>query len=85
MLNSPERVDGMLTHLAKAYPDNYNRVGQKRDISMKSVVLNTPQTIALARVGRLNDVRMKKIKSFLRHVGRVTLELSASELLRIDE
>ena len=22
MLNSPERVDGMLTHLAKAYPDN---------------------------------------------------------------
>jgi hypothetical protein len=36
----PERVDGMLTHMAKVYPANYNRVGQKRDISTKTVVLN---------------------------------------------
>ena len=52
---------------------------------MKTVVLNTSQTIAFARVGRLNDVGMKKIKSFLRYVGRVNLELSASEVLRVDE
>jgi hypothetical protein len=35
--------------------------------------------MALAWVGRLNDVRMKKIKSFLRHVGKVNLQLSLEE------
>jgi hypothetical protein len=51
---------------------------------MKAVVLNTGQTIALARVGRLNNLRMKKIKSFLRQVGDVHLELSLKEQHRIN-
>jgi hypothetical protein len=84
MLNSDERVEGMLTHLAKHYGDKYTRIGQKRDLSMKTIALDTAQTIALARVGRLNDVRMKKIKSFLRQVGNVNLQLSAIEVQRID-
>jgi hypothetical protein len=41
-------------------------------------------TIALAIVGKLNDSRMKKIKSFLRHVGKVNLQLSLKEQERID-
>jgi hypothetical protein len=84
MLNSQERVEGMLTHLAKAHPDHYTRVGQKRDLSMRTIALNTPQTVALARVGRLNDVRLKRLRSFLKHVGNVNVELSASEVQRID-
>jgi hypothetical protein len=51
---------------------------------MRTVALDTGQTIALARVGRLNDVRMKKIKSFLRQIGKVNLQLSAKEQARID-
>jgi hypothetical protein len=84
MLNSEERLEGMLTHLARRHPDKYTRVGQKRDLSMQRVVLNTAQTIALARVGRLNDVRIRKVKSFLRQVGNVTLQMSQSEVQRID-
>ena len=33
MLNTDERVDGMLTHLAKVHPKRYERVAQKRDLS----------------------------------------------------
>jgi hypothetical protein len=84
MLNSEERVEGMLTHLAKTHPEKYTRVGQKRDLLMQRVILNTAQTIALARVGRLNDVRIRKVKSFLRDVGNVNLQMSVSEVQRID-
>jgi hypothetical protein len=48
MLNSGKRLDGMLTYLAKAFPAEYVHVGQRRKLSMKAVVLNTGQTIALA-------------------------------------
>jgi hypothetical protein len=84
MLNSEERLDGMLFYLAKAFPDNYIRVGQTRKLSMRTVALNTGQTIALARVGRLNDFRMKKIRGFLKRVGQVNLQLSDKEQQRID-
>jgi hypothetical protein len=84
MLNSPERLDGMLFHLAKVFPNNYIRVGQKQKLSMNTVALNTAETVALARVGRLNDSRMKKIKSFLRQVGKVNLQLPDKEQLSLD-
>jgi hypothetical protein len=84
MLNTEEHVEGMLSHLAKSSPEKYTRIGQKRKLSMQTVTLNTVQTIALARVGRLNDVRMKKIKSFLRQVGKVNLQMSIKEQERID-
>jgi hypothetical protein len=84
MLNSEERIEGMLTHLAKSYPNQYIRCRQRRDLSMKTVSLDTAQTIALARIGKLNDFRMKKIKSYLRQVGNVNLEMSAKEILCID-
>jgi hypothetical protein len=84
MLNSDERVNGMLTHLAKCHPAKYMSVGRNRKLSTRTVSLTTPQTIALARIGKLNDFRMKKIKSFLRHVGKVNLELSFKEQDRID-
>jgi hypothetical protein len=84
MLNTQERVEGMLAHLDKYYPDLYSTVGQKRHLSTRSVSLNTAQTIALARVGKLNDTRMKKIKSFLKHVGKINLELSLKEQEQID-
>jgi hypothetical protein len=84
MLNNEERVDGMLSHLAKTYPENFERIGRNRKLSTREVALNTVQTIALARVGRLNDVRMKKIKSFLRHMGKINLQLSVKEQERID-
>ena len=84
MLNTNERVEGMLSYLAKFKPDQYVRIGQKKKLSMRSVVLNTSQTMALARVGRLNDVRMKWMRSFLRNVGQVVLEMSVKEQQRID-
>ena len=84
MLNTDERLEGMLTHLSKTNPKMYERVGRNRKLSMRTVVLTTPQTIALARVGRLNDTRMKKIRSFLRQVGQVNLQMSLKEQERID-
>jgi hypothetical protein len=77
MLNTAERVEGMLTQLSKSDPDLYVSVARKRHLSVHPVALNTVQSLALARVGRLNDIRMKKIKSFLRHIGKVNLQLSA--------
>jgi hypothetical protein len=84
MLNTEERVDGMLTHLEKTYPASYERIGRNRKLSTRAVALNTEQTIALARVGRLNDVCMTNIRSFLRHIGKVNLQLSLKEQERID-
>jgi hypothetical protein len=84
MLNTPERVEGMLVHLAKLHPDFYSSVGQKRHLSIRPVALTTAETIALASLGKLSDIRMKKIKSFLHHIGKVNLELSAKEQERID-
>jgi hypothetical protein len=51
---------------------------------MQTVALTTAQTIALARVGRLNDVQMKNIQSFLRQIGKVNLQMSLKEQERID-
>lgn len=84
MLNTEERLEGMLLHLAKNHPDMYVQVGKRRRLSMKTVALNTAQTVALARVGALNDVRLRSVKSFLQKVGAVNLKLSAKELDKID-
>jgi hypothetical protein len=73
MLNTDKRVEGMLTHLSKTNPETYARVGRNQKLNMRTVVLTMAQTIALARVGRLNDMQMKKIRSFLRTVGKVNL------------
>jgi intergrase/recombinase len=51
---------------------------------MQRVVLNTVQTIALARVGSLNDVRIRKVKSFLRNIDNVNLQMSISAVQCID-
>jgi hypothetical protein len=84
MPNTDERVEGMLTHLSKTNPETYARVGRNRKLNMRTVVLTTPQTIALARVGRLNDTRMKKIRLLLRTVGKVNLQVSTKEVERLD-
>jgi hypothetical protein len=85
MLNMEERIDGMLSlYLAKYKPASYVRIGQTRKLSMRSVALTTGQTIALARVGGLNDTRMKKIKSYMRHIGKVCMQLSLKEQERLD-
>jgi hypothetical protein len=84
MLNTEERVEGMLLHLAKLYPQQYVAVGRRRKLSMEPIVLNTSQTIALARVGKLNDTCMTNVRSFLRQVGKVKLQMSLKEQQRID-
>ncbi|CAB9527704.1 unknown protein [Seminavis robusta] len=84
MLNTEERMNGMLSYLAKTSPKQYAKVGTDRKIKMRPNVLNTAQTVALARVGNLNDVRMKKVKSFLKNVGKVNLIQSTKEMSRID-
>jgi hypothetical protein len=58
--------------------------GKKRQLSTRIVALNTVQTLALARVGRLNDVRLQSIRSFLKNIGKVNLHQSKKEQLRID-
>ena len=52
---------------------------------MQPVVLNTAQTVALARVGNLNDIRMKKVRSFLHKVGGVQLKHATKDLQDIDK
>jgi hypothetical protein len=84
MLNTEEQREGMMTYLAKNNPEKYIRIGQTRKLSMQTVALTTSQTIALARVGRLNDVRMKNIRSFLRQIGKLNLQMSLKEQERID-
>jgi hypothetical protein len=84
MLNTDERVEGMLSHLAKTNPKVYEKVGKNRKISMKPAILSTTQTIALAQVGALNDTRMKQFRSFLRNVGKVNLQMTNSEIGRIN-
>ena len=51
---------------------------------MKVVTLDTAQTMALSRVGRLNDIARKRVKSFLRCVGHVNLQLLLEDRQRID-
>ena len=51
---------------------------------MKVVTLDTAQTMALSRVGRLNDIARKRVKSFLRCVGHVDLQLLLEDRQRID-
>jgi hypothetical protein len=84
MLNTPERVEGMLLYLAKYQSDLYLKVGKQRKISMKTVTLTTTQTMALAKVAQLNDDRMEKLRSYLRTIGKVNLQLSKVEQQRID-
>ena len=85
MLNTEERIDGMLLYLAKKKPTNFVRIAKTRKLSTRTVALNTGQTIALARVGGLNDTsRMRKIRSFLKQVGKVNLQMSVKEHHRLD-
>jgi hypothetical protein len=84
LLFNEERVEGMLLHLAKAHPETYVKVGTRRKLSMKIVSLDTAQTMALARIGRLNDIARTRVWSFLRCVGHIDLKLSLAERQRID-
>lgn len=84
MLNTPDRIEGMLRQLAKSHPDTYAMVGRKRKLSTQAVALTTSQTIALARVCRLNDFQLKKMKSFLLQVGQVRIQLSIKQQQQID-
>ena len=59
-------------------------VGRKRKLSTQAVALTTSQTIALARVCRLNDFQLKKMKSFLLQVGQVRIQLSIKQQQQID-
>ena len=84
MLNTDERVEGMLCYLAKTNPDTYARVGRNRKLSMQPFILSTTQTLALARLGRLNDTQMKKLRSFLKHMAKVNIGMATKEIERID-
>jgi hypothetical protein len=84
MLNTEERLNGMLLYLAKSHPKKFMEIGRRRKLSMNTIALNTAQTIALARVGKLNDSRMNYVRSFLRQVGKVNLQMSIKEQARID-
>jgi hypothetical protein len=85
MLNSEERVNGMLTHLAKLHPEKYIQIAKNRRLSTKAVPhLTTAQTLGLARVGKLNDVRLRRVKSYLHNVAKVQIHLSAKEIARLD-
>jgi hypothetical protein len=84
MLNTPERVEGMLMYLAKYETASYLKIGKQRKLSMKTVSLTTAQTMALARIGALNDDRMGKVRSYLRTIGKVHLQLSKGVQRKID-
>jgi hypothetical protein len=84
MLNNQEKTIGMLTYLAKKAPDTYGQIGSKRKLLTQPIVLDTAQTVALARVGNLNDDRLAKVHSFLRQVGEVDLKHAAAELKAMD-
>lgn len=51
---------------------------------MKVVTLDTAQTMALSRFGRLHDISRKRVRSFLRCVGHVNLQLLSKDRQRID-
>ena len=78
MLNTPDRVEGMLRQLAKSHPDTYVMVGRKRKLSTQAVALTTSQTIALARVCRLNDFQLKKWNLFCYKLGRFASSCQSS-------
>lgn len=84
MLNTPSHVEGMLRRLATSHPKTYVRVGRQRNMSPKTVALTTSQTIALARVCKLNDLQLKTMRSFLQKVAQVRLQLSILEQQKID-
>ena len=75
----------MLTFLSKLNKDLFEKVAKKRKVSINVPILSTPQTIALlARIGGLNDKRMKLMKSYLRKVAKVNIQMSKEEVKRID-
>ena len=84
LLCSSEKVEGMLVHLAKQHPETFLKVGKRRQLSTKLVTLDTAQTLALARIGHLNDIARKRVRSFLRCVGNINLQLSIKDQQRID-
>jgi hypothetical protein len=79
MLNTRDRVEGMLSYLAKGYADAFIATGKRRQLSTRIVALSTTETLALARVGRLNDARLQSIRSFLKNIDKVNLQLSKKE------
>lgn len=85
MLNTDERVRGMLTYISKTSPTTFTDVAQKRKLLKSVNVLSTAQTVALARVGNLNDTRLKNVRSFLSMIGKVNLQYSTKEIKRLDE
>ena len=84
LLNTEEKVEGMLSVLLKSNPATFKMVGRKQKVPMKQVMLTTTQTIALVRVGGLNDFRMKKVRSYINHMAKANIELASKEIERID-
>jgi len=74
----------MLLHLARSNPKTYERIGRKRRLDMNNTALVTTQTVAMARMSGLNDTQLRKMRSFLKHMGNVDLKLSAKQLKEID-
>ena len=77
LLNTEEKVEGMLSVLLKSNPATFKMVGRKQKVPMKQVMLTTTQTIALVRVGGLNDFRMKKVRSYINHMAKANIELAS--------
>jgi len=74
----------MLTLLAMKHLADYTMIGQKKKQSMQPETLSTPQSLALARKGKLNDRRLENVRSYLAKVARVnpqTNKLGLTKLL----
>ena len=84
MLHSGHLVEGMLSYLARTRPDEYRKVGCQQRLNLNSKALTTSQTVAMARISGLNNAQLKKIRSFLQHIGGVTLKFAAKDLETID-
>lgn len=67
MLHTNVQRDGMLTYLAKTEPEACSEVAKTRKLCLNAEVLDTPQTLALARLTGINDTQMCKLRSFLSH------------------
>ena len=67
LLDTPIRIEGMLTYLARNYEDAYVRVGHKRHQSMIPVALSSIQTMALAKLSNA------PVTSDVAAIGIVTL------------
>ena len=84
MLPSVDRVQGILTYLARNKKPDFQQVANKERAADKKPALSTSQTVALSRILNLNGKQQQQMRSYMNRIGNVQLSYKQMDLAKID-